>query len=87
MVAVNEHSRADRLHVDGFGLAIGAVSVGLPRSFTAEMVLDRYVELIRLVRDDGTRSHGVPADDIDTLAVVTRLDAGTVRNRLERLLV
>ena len=72
------------LHVDSFGLSIGDVSVGLPMSCTADTVLLRYLDLVRLCdrRDSG-------AGDIEAhlvvLADAVRLDAAAVRARLSQL--
>jgi len=75
------------LQVDGFGLSIGSVSVGLPTSCTADAVLLRYLHLMLLT---GRRMEMSPFDappgDVDALAVATRLDPTTVRRRLELLI-
>lgn len=72
--------------MDGFGLSIGSVSVGLPTACTADAVLLRYLELVRLTNGRcGVSPGSLPSDDIETLAAATRLDPVTVYRRLERL--
>jgi hypothetical protein len=75
----------DVLHVDHFGLSIGALSVGLPPSCTADDVLRRYLDLQRLVhrRDPGALRH--PDDDVAALAARTGYPTEVVRRRLARL--
>ena len=83
---VDGHSASETLQVDGFALSIGSVSVGLPTSCTADAVLLRYLELVRLVGPRrGAFPEVTPRDDIEALASATRLDGTTVRRRLERL--
>jgi len=82
---VDEHSTSETLQVDGFALSIGSESVGLPTSCTADAVLLRYLELVRLVGPRGAFPEVTPRDDIEALAAATRLDGTTVRRRLERL--
>jgi len=71
--------------VDGFGLSIGSVSVGLPTACTVDAVLLRYLDLIRLVRRNDHPSSLAPGRDVDVLAGATRLEPATVRTRLQRL--
>ena len=76
----------ETLQVDGFGLSIGSVSVGLPTACTADAVLLRYLELIRLTGyTKGASAQVAPRDDLEVLAAATRLDRTTVRRRLESL--
>jgi hypothetical protein len=75
------------LQVDGFGLSIGSVSVGLPTSCTADAVFLRYLHLMLLTgRRMEMSPFDAPAADVDALAVATRLDPTTVRRRLELLI-
>lgn len=86
MASVGGEINPETLQVDGFGLSIGSVSVGLPTACTADAVLLRYLELVRLSEGRLVGSpHGRPREDIDTLAAATRLEPETVRRRLERL--
>ena len=72
------------LHVDSFGLSIGDVSVGLPMSCTADTVLLRYLDLVRLRTQKGRDVGDVDAH-VAVLATAVRLDAGAVRQRLSQL--
>lgn len=72
------------LHVDSFGLSIGDVSVGLPMSCTADTVLLRYLDLVRLRTQKGRDSGDFEAH-VRVLATAVRLDAGVVRQRLAQL--
>lgn len=74
----------DDLHVDSFGLSIGDVSVGLPMSCTADTVLLRYLDLVRLRAQKGHDAGDVDAH-VEVLANAVRLDAGAVRQRLSQL--
>jgi hypothetical protein len=75
-----------KLQVDGFGLSIGSVSVGLPTSCTADAVLLRYLHLMLLTGGRTALSpFDAPPGDVDALADATRLDPATVRRRLELL--
>ena len=58
----------ETLQVDGFGLSIGSVSVGLPAACTVDAVLLRYLDLIRLVRRNERPSSLAPGRDVDVLA-------------------
>lgn len=83
---VSTQSQVQNLQVDGFGLSIGSVSVGLPTSCTADAVLLRYLHLMLLTGRRMEMSPFVaPAGDVDALAVATRLDPATVRRRLDLL--
>lgn len=87
LVVLAGGSTADgTLRVDGFALSIGSVSVGLPTTCTADVVLSRYLDLVRIV--DGivdTPGYVVSPADVDALAAATNLDTTTVRRRLQRL--
>lgn len=72
------------LHVDSFGLSIGDVSVGLPMSCTADTVLLRYLDLVRLRAQKGRDAGDVDAH-VTVLATAVRLDADVVRQRLSQL--
>jgi hypothetical protein len=86
VVAAEGDPRGDTLQVDGFGMSIGAVSVGLPMACTVDSVHLRYLELVRLAgRHNDVSPYVAPGDDVDALAAATRLDTATVRRRLERL--
>lgn len=85
-VAFEELSSDETLHVDGFGLSIGSESVGLPTACTADAVLLRYLDLVRLIgHGRGSGTNGAQRDDVDVLAAATSLDRTTVRRRLEHL--
>lgn len=72
------------LHVDSFGLSIGDVSVGLPMSCTADTVLLRYLDLVRLRTQKG-RKTGDFDTHVQVLAEAVRLEADAVRQRLSQL--
>lgn len=80
MVGVNERSE---LIIDSHSVRTGAESVGLPGSCSTEMLLERYVSLIRLART-GSLSDPVAlrGDDMDVLARATGLEADVVQRRL-----
>lgn len=71
------------LHVDRFGLSLGPVSVGLPRCCTADDVLGRYLELLRLVGRTVGGPDDLTAEHVDELAAVL----GTTPEVLERRLL
>jgi len=73
------------LLVDCFGLSVGSASVGLPSSCTADIVLARYLDLVRLL-GRGTPHRGVYVpEDIKALAKATYLPQAVVRLRLAAL--
>lgn len=74
------------LHADRFALSIGHLSVGLPPCATADHVLERYLDLIRLLRR-GPRAAvlRVPDGDLRALARLTRLTPRQVARRLDAL--
>jgi len=75
-----------RLHIDGFGLTIDTVSVGLPVVRTSEIILLRYLDLLRLVRNHPGRGTLEPAhSDVTALAAATGLERDTVVTRLRAL--
>ena len=74
----------DDLHVDSFGLSIGDVSVGLPMSCTADTVLLRYLDLVRLRTEKGRQTGDFEAH-VAVLATAVRLEVGAVRQRLTQL--
>lgn len=74
----------DELHVDSFGLSIGDMSVGLPMSCTADTVLLRYLDLVRLREQRGRDTGDVEAHAV-VLAKAVRLEVGAVRQRLTQL--
>ncbi|MDW3220096.1 MAG: hypothetical protein R8F63_15905 [Acidimicrobiales bacterium] len=73
------------LHVDHFGLSIGAVSVGLPTSCTADDVYRRYLDLLRLLRRGPVALITAPAGDLGALAAATGADGAYVARRLAAL--
>ena len=82
----NEVHLDDRLLVDRFGLSIGIVSVGLPTACTAEAILERYLDLVKLVSRGATVTPYVAPDaDVIALAGGTNLSADIVRARLTAL--
>ena len=82
----NEVHLDDRLLVDRFGLSIGMVSVGLPMACTSDAILERYLDLVRLVSRGATVSpYVVPDADVIALAGATNLSADIVRARLTAL--
>ena len=86
MAPVNGYSPDVTLQVDGFGMSIGPVSVGLPAARTADAVLLRYIDLVKLADGEtGRRDLDAAGDDVVVLAEATRLDVETVRRRLARL--
>lgn len=72
------------LHVDHFGLSVGAVSVGLPVSCTADTVLVRYLDLVRLLDRREQSRVGHEQADLAVLADATHLSIDAVERRLER---
>ncbi len=80
MVGVAERSD---LIIDTHSVRTGAESVGIPGSCTTEVLLERYVSLIRLART-GSLSDPVAlrGEDMDVLARATGLEAEVVRRRL-----
>lgn len=79
-------SPPESLHADRFALSIGHLSVGLPPCATADHVLERYLDLIRLLRR-GPREAvlRVPDGDLRALARLTRLTPRQVARRLDAL--
>ena len=73
------------LHVDRFGLSIGRASVGLPLSCTSDMVLHRYVDLIRLIQVRPGVAFSPPEADIATLADAINATPEFVNTRLQTL--
>lgn len=61
-------------------LSIGEYSVGLAPSRTSEQLVQAYLELISLVRDD--HPEYLREADIDTLVEATHLDRSFVQNRV-----
>jgi hypothetical protein len=80
MDGVTERSE---LIIDTHSVRTGAESVGLPGSCTTEVLLERYVSLIRLART-GSLSDPVAlrGDDMDVLARATGLESDAVQARL-----
>ena len=72
------------LHVDSFGLSVGAVSVGLPMSCTADTVLLRYLDLVHLCDERGIDYIDLDAH-VPVLAGAVSQPAETVRQRLRQL--
>ena len=70
------------LQVDGFGLSMGRVSVGLPLACTSDVVLLRYLDLLRLVHG---RDVAPCSADVVVLAAATGLTETQARERLRRL--
>ena len=73
------------LHVDHFGLSIGAVSVGLPLSCTADEVYRRYLDLLRIIRRGPLAVMAAPDDDLAMLSTATGADPAFVARRLRAL--
>lgn len=73
------------LHVDHFGLSIGAVSVGLPLSCTADDVYRRYLDLLRIIRRGPLTVMAAPDDDLAMLADATGMTVEFVAHRLAAL--
>ena len=71
------------LHVDHFGLSMGSTSVGLPVSCTADTVLRRYLDLVRLVERPEAAPAGFERADLEVLAAATHLPVEAVERRLE----
>lgn len=70
-----------------YELRSGSASVGLPMCFSAEVLLERYVDLLQVARTgspDGTAE--LRDDDFEVLARATGLEVDAVRARVERLL-
>ncbi len=76
----------DDLYADRFALGIGSVSVGLPPCATADRILARYLDLVRLLhRDPRPGPPRVPDADLGALARLTRLGVDEVAERLVAL--
>ncbi|GJM38909.1 MAG: hypothetical protein DHS20C19_22760 [Acidimicrobiales bacterium] len=73
------------LHVDHFGLSVGAVSVGLPMTCTADDVYRRYLDLLRLLSRGRVTLVKAPAGDLRALAAATGADDAFVARRLAAL--
>ncbi len=75
------------LIVDTHSVSTGAESVGLPGACTTDVLLERYVDLIRLART-GSLSDPVQlrTDDLDVLARATGMAPDAVQRRLEFML-
>lgn len=73
------------LHVDHFGLSIGPISVGLPTSCTSDMVLVRYLDLLRLVQRGPRRPLMASPEDLVSLAEATGLSEDHIVSRLRAL--
>lgn len=73
------------LHVDNFGLSIGAVSVGLPHARTTDDVYRRYLDLLRVIRRAPLGRVVASAADVDELARATGADPAFVDRRLAAL--
>lgn len=71
------------LHVDHFGLSIGAVSVGLPANCTTDTVFRRYWDLVGLLEQSGERAGRREVLDLDVLAAATHLSVDAVAARLD----
>jgi hypothetical protein len=80
MVPVTERSD---LIIDTHSVRTGAESVGLPGTCSTEVLLERYVSLIRLART-GSLSDPVAlrGDDMDVLGRATGLEPDVVHRRL-----
>jgi hypothetical protein len=73
------------LHVDHFGLSIGSVSVGLPRSCTADDVYRRYLDLMALLQRGPMAVIEAPQADLEALSDATSADCTFVARRLASL--
>ena len=73
------------LHVDHFGLSIGAVSVGLPPARTADDVYRRYLDLMWILRRGPVGVVVAPPEDLEAMARSTGVDAAFVSCRLAAL--
>lgn len=75
-----------QLVIDDNGMSIGESSVGLPIVRTTEIVLSKYLELIRLVSP--VRRSGiinVRAGDIELLAATIGVEPDTIGERITNL--
>ena len=72
------------LHVDSFGISVGAVSVGLPMSCTADTVLLRYLDLVHLCDERGIDYIDLDAH-VPVLAGAVSQAPEKVRERLRQL--
>ncbi len=68
------------LEVSPSALSVGRTSVGFPLSRTSENVIEAYLELIGLLRED--RPEDLRAADIDTLVDATGLERSFITNRV-----
>lgn len=76
--------KRDTVEVDGFAIVCGRESVGLPATWSTDTLMERYLELVRLVRSTRGVS-GFRDGDIAELARVTGLEPMTIRHRLDGL--
>jgi len=84
MAAILYPAETETLEVDDYGISIGDLSVGLPVSRTADVVLERYLDLLRMRHGDQWQ----PTDESEHLAIlstVLRQDESVVRQRLAGL--
>lgn len=68
------------LHVDECALSVGRYSVGVPMTRTGEQLVEAYLELIEMLREE--RPEFMRSADIDAIAAETGLDRGFIENRV-----
>ncbi|MEM9519141.1 MAG: hypothetical protein AAGA37_07480 [Actinomycetota bacterium] len=81
LIDLTPQDRPSTLHVDTFGLSVGALSVGLPASCTTDTILLRYLDLLAMCADDSLDADTL-ADHRETLAEVTALSPDALERRL-----
>lgn len=69
------------LEVTAVALCVGEHSVGFPPSRTRDQVIEAYLELVTLVREE--RPDRLRDEDIVILSTETGLDEAFIRNRVE----
>ncbi len=77
--------QSPELQIDHFGLSVGAVSVGLPLSSTTDTLLERYLDLVRLLQRGPEALIDPPDADVDALAAATNATRDQVLLRLRAL--
>jgi len=74
------HEERSKLEVSEYSLAVGEHSVGIPFSRTSDQLVEAYLELITLVRDQ--RPTELRLDDIDVIEAETGYERTFIENRV-----
>lgn len=68
------------LQVDECALSVGRYSVGVPMTRTGEQLVEAYLELIEMLREE--RPEQMRSEDIDAIVAETGLDRTFIENRV-----